>query len=214
MANFDYPAGAPGADFHNWDAVSRRRFNVSGAASRHDPNYPDAWGSDWQGGTAAPAASAPAAPAPAAPAGGGYGNVNYGSTGDSRLDLLRNNAMADAAARISGARLTARNSAGNDPSQAATAGLDALIGGQSQAQHDLNSGALTLEEQQRRHEQEIEMLHLQYALAEQQMREANKGSWLGDLGQIGGTLAGTFLGGPAGGAVGAKVGSALGKAGY
>ena len=204
----DYPSEAPGSAFHEWDAVSQRRYNEAGRAKRASWDVPDGWG----GSDAAPApAVAPADPTASGGVTGWHGGGGtYASSGDPLLDFARNQAMADAGGRVRGARLAASGAVGADPSLSAYAGLDALISGQGDAAHDVNSGALSYALAEKKRRDEEAMMRLRYQLEEEAMRRANAGSWLGDLGQLAGTALGSYFGGPAGGDIGAKVGSVLG----
>lgn len=184
---YDYPSGAPGSAFHEWDAVSRRRMNVSRNAPRASWDVPDGWGAD--AGVTAPATPMPSG---AQDTGGTYG---YGSSGDPMLDFIRNQSLSDAGARVRGARLSAMDSAGNDPSLAAYAGLDALLSGQGDAARGINSGALGYLGQQRNWQHEMDMANLMAKLREEEIKRQNAGAWLGDLGQLAGTLGGAWIGG-------------------
>lgn len=171
----------PGNAFHQWDAVSRRRYAASRMAPRSSWDVPH----DWQ-----PQAEGAASGGVTAPA---LTGAPSGMAVDPQFRAYRDSALQDAAAHASGARLTAMDAAPNDPSLAAYAGLSGELGGQSQASHDVNSyAAHYLDEQSQRAWQE-HMARLQYQLAEEQMRKQNAGAWAGDLGQILGGIGGAWL---------------------
>lgn len=184
---YDYPSGAPGSAFHEWDAVSRRRMNVSRGAPRASWDVPDGWG-------AGTGVTAPATPGPSG-AQDTNGTYGYGSSGDPMLDFIRNQSLSDAGARVRGARTAAMDAAGNDPSLAAYAGIDALLSGQGDAARGINAGALGYLGQQRNWQHEVDMANLMAKLREEEIKRQNAGGWLGDLGQLAGTLGGAWIGG-------------------
>lgn len=181
---YDYPSGAPGSAFHEWDAVSRRRLNASRTAPKASWDVPDGWGTDSR--VSGTAASGPSG----ALESGTYG---YGSSGDPMLDFIRSQSLSDAGARVRGARSAAMNSVGADPSQAAYADLAALLGGQGDAARSINAGALGYLGQQQGFAHEADMARLMAKLREDEIKRQNAGGWLGDLGQLVGSVGGAWL---------------------
>jgi len=189
---------APGQHFSQWDVASKRRYNVSRQAPRPSWDVPN----DWQPHPAQvnqPAAVAPAtqtAPArqtPATPMPQGGGGYNW-ATSDPQQGYV-NTAMQDAAARASGARLSAQVGAPNDPSLAAYAGLEGELGGQSQAAHDVNAYLAQLAHEQQQQEFQRQFAAYQMKLAEDYQRQAHQKDWLNELGSIGGNVLGAYFGG-------------------
>lgn len=132
-----------------------------------------------------------------APAGGQVGTFRgggtYASTGDPIYDAIRNQTMADAAARTRGTRAAAIRAGGDDPSLAAYGGLLGLSEGQGDAATALNRGALErMNEIDRRKYQEY-ILRLQHEWAMQQQRDAARNALYGGLGQIGGAVLGAAI---------------------
>lgn len=161
-------SGYPGAAFDQWDAASKRRFNAAQGAPRPSWDVPE--GGDW-----------------------GSAGWSSGSTGDSRLDRLRDTTMQDYSGRIRGARLAAEDS--SDPSLAAYAGLNALLSGQGDAARSLTNAGAGYEQMLAGQDFQREMALLQARLAEEYQKKANHGAMWGDLAQLGGTLGGAWLGG-------------------
>jgi len=181
MADFgSYPSGAPGSAFHEWDAVSKRRYNVSQG-----------------GGAAAPAANdynavaAAPTPAPVAAPTSSYGGAAPGY--DPITDAIKNLSMGQGLHRAAGARLAATNAAPNDPSLAAYGGLMGELGGQSDASNQSQTASLSWAQHLADQAWQEHMMRVQ----EEMLRKRNQGAWLGDLGQLAGTLGGAYLGGPA-----------------
>lgn len=176
------------------DVLDRRRYNVS----RPDPaeGYNPFSVSRPAAPQPARPPAAPAAPA-AAPAGGQVntfgGAGTYSSSGDALLDHIRNVAMADASARSRGARASAMHSSPNDPSLAAYAGLEGLLGGQGDAASSLNRGALgRLSEIDRRKWEEY-ILRLRHEWEQEAQRQAAQAAMYGSIGSIGGAALGAYL---------------------
>jgi hypothetical protein len=153
----DYPADAPGSAYHQWDAASRRRYNVSRGTSNPQWNDPQA-----------------------DPAGAPL------DSGSMISDWTRNTAMGDSGARITAARTAARTSAGGDPALAAYGGLNALLSGQGETARQANAGALALTQQDNQRRWEEYMSRLRQKWAEEQAKSANSASLWGTIGQVGG----------------------------
>lgn len=177
--------GTPGDAYHQWDAVSRRRYAASLRAPKSSWDVPADWNANAQ-----PAGSGAAA--------GGYtpnGGAPASTLAEPGFLAFRNNALADASAHAAGARLTAMDAAPNDPSVAAYGSLAGELGGQSQASHDVNAyAAHTLDVASMRAYEE-HLMRLKQQLEEEQMRNAGAGQFWGDLANIGGRLGSAFIGG-------------------
>lgn len=187
----------------NTDAVSRRRQAVSSATVNRSWDVPKDYGATRPMASQQPTAQPNNGWGGTA---GGYGGAGtYGSGGDVLLDSMRDNAYADAGGRIRGARLAASGAVGADPALSGYASLNAMISGQGDAAHDVNRGALEYLIAEKKRRDTEAMMRLQLQLQEEMQRRMNSGAWLGDLGQLVGTLGGAYLGGPAGAAIGRRV---------
>jgi hypothetical protein len=125
-------------------------------------------------------------------------------TGSSTLDMIQNMAMSNAMGANVGARRSAQNSAGMDPSMAAFAGLNSLIGGQGNAAHNINQGAFGYLQQQQAQQWQEHMARLQAQLQMDNWKQQQPG-WGQQLLGMAGTLGGAYLGGPAGAALGNRL---------
>ena len=133
-----------------------------------------------------------------------------GATDDPILRQMRDMAMADAAAQQRGARSAARVSAPGDPSMAAWADLNALVGGQSDVSRSLMGASYQrLSEKDRRAWDEY-MMRLQSKLQEDAMRRAQSGGLMGDIGSLAGMGIGAYFGGPLGAQFGSQLGGMAG----
>lgn len=199
-----YPSDAPGADFHSWDAVSRRRFGVSRRAIRPSWDVPDDWSPPRTQEPDYPRASAPERPSiqghgvyAGTPATGGSGGNpvagTMGSSGDPYLDAERATRFQDALGSMIAARHAAQTGAPNDPSLAGFAGLSALINGQGAAAHDMTQAASGVYGQLRARDIEEQLAEFQANLQRRMYEEMNRNSWLGDLGQVLGAVGGSWL---------------------
>ena len=182
-----YPSTAPGAAFHQWDAVSKRRFNVGNGGQRPSWDINPAQ-SGLSGSLPSSTSSAPA---------------SAGSIEDS----IRNIAMGGGLARASGARLSAANANPNDPSLAAYGGLMGQLSGQSDASNRSQEAMLAWQQQK----WEEDQMRLRYKLEEEAARKAASGQWLSTLGGLAGTVGGAMVGGPVGASIGGSIGGSAGK---
>lgn len=192
---FKQSAVAPGSHYRSWDIASRRRYNSAQGAPRPSWDVPPE-------GIPHPASVQPqvsssanadsmsyTVPQPVnAGSGAGMGDVS------NVAQAYRNSAMQDAAARASGARLSAMDASPNDPSLSAYAGLQGELAGQSQASHDVNGFNAQLLDQQLQHEWQKQLMDYEAELE----RKAHANDWLGELGGVVGKVGGAWLspGGP------------------
>jgi hypothetical protein len=172
---------------HANDAMAMRRANAGGGFGASEP-----------AGWSSPEQSQQAYQQPQQAQGGGsyYGGGNsitgsVGSSGDPYLDQLRNTGMADAQGQAYASRLHAMNAAPNDPSMAAFAGLQAQIGGQSNAAHNLNDAGMQYSQQQRQQQWQQQwqehIAQLQHQWQMEQIQSQNNASLWGGVGQLAGS---------------------------
>ncbi len=137
--------------------------------------------------------AAPAAPRPAIPYGSSVTGT-YGSSGDPIMDAIRNLIAGQANARARALRSAALGSVHGDPSLAAFAGLQGLVGAQSDAANALNSDVLRWGQtkEQQDFEKMMSELGYQHQLGYAQATAGNPLVQL--LGQIGGAAAGSYFG--------------------
>jgi hypothetical protein len=169
-----YPSTAPGSAFHQWDAVSKRRFNVSGGQR---PSW------DTPAQSASGASLPPSSPATGAPM----------SSEAMIPDWIRNQAMSDAGSRIGAARGAAQASGGNDPSLSAYGGLNALLSGQGETARAANAGALGWTQHLADQAEQERQMRLRYQLEEEAARKAAGGAWAQALGGLTGKVGGAWL---------------------
>lgn len=194
----DYSAGAPGAAFHQWDAVSKRRYLTSGGQR---PSWDIPANPGPSGGLAPSTSASPSpTPTPAAPTDPAAPTASGSLDSASMInDWARNQANSDTGSQVTAAQHAAALQ-GGDPSLAAFGGMNALLAGHGAAVRNSNAAQLGWTQHLSDQANAQAMLRLQYQLAEEQQRKAQQGAWLGDLLQLGGTLGGAYLGRPAGAA--------------
>jgi hypothetical protein len=169
-----YPSTAPGSAFHQWDAVSKRRFNVSGGQR---PSW------DTPAQSASGASLPPSSPAMGAPL----------DSGSMIGDWTRNTAMADSGSRINAGRTAAMVGAGNDPSLAAYGGLNALLSGQGETARASNAAQLGWTQHLADQAEQERQMRLRYKLEEEAARKAASGAWAAAAGGLVGKVGGAWL---------------------
>ena len=118
------------------------------------------------------------------------------------LSQLRAMMMADALAGGRGARAAGMRSAGDDPSVAASYGMEGMLRGQSAASRAVSQGRLQWMQQQQALRNQMRLMKYQ-----QKMQQGNP--FLGALGTLGGAALGSWLPG-IGTGLGASLGGGLG----